>query len=106
MKTSSTVLVLLALLALIPCTRATAQTQPASVPSVASAVPDNAEFLASLATAPTQTPADLAPAPSFMTGCTSNDQCPTGKLCCYPCGIDGCTNQCLTPIKGHGPFFP
>jgi len=105
MKTSATVLVLLALLPLIPCTQATAQMQPASGPSVASAVPDTAEFLASLSTAPAQTPGDLAPAPSFMTGCTSNAQCPTGKLCCYPCGIDGCTNQCITPIKGHCPHF-
>jgi hypothetical protein len=105
MKKSATVLVLLALLALIPCTQATAQTQPAAAPSVASVVPDTAEFLASLSTAPIQTPSDLAPAPSFMTGCTSNAQCPTGKLCCYPCGIDGCTNQCITPIKGHCPHF-
>jgi hypothetical protein len=106
MKTSATILVLLALLALIPCTQATAQMQPAAGPSVASVVPDTAEFLASLSTAPTQTPGDLAPAPSFMTGCTSNAQCPAGKLCCYPCGIDGCTNQCITPIKGHCPHFP
>lgn len=106
MKTSATVLVLLALLALIPCSQATAQMQPVAGPSVASVVPDTAEFLASLSTAPAQTPGDLAPAPSFMTGCTSNAQCPTGKLCCYPCGIDGCTNQCLTPIKGRCPLFP
>jgi hypothetical protein len=105
MKKSATLLVLLALLALIPCTRAMAQTQPASAPSVASVVPDTAEFLASLSNAPAQTPGDLAPAPSFMTGCTSNAQCPRGTLCCYPCGIDGCTNQCITPIKGRCPHF-
>jgi hypothetical protein len=100
MKKSATFLVLLALLALIPCAQAMAQTpQPASV------VPSTAQFLASLSTAPAQVPADLAPAPSFMTGCTSNDQCPRGTLCCYPCGIDGCTNQCVTPIKGRCPLY-
>jgi hypothetical protein len=68
-------------------------------------VPSTAQFLASLSTAPAQTPGDLAPAPSFMTGCTSNAQCPTGTLCCYPCGIDGCTKQCVTPIKGRCPLY-
>jgi hypothetical protein len=114
MKNSATVLVLLALLALIPCSQATAQMPQAPVPAVAAvaaaapsatAPADNAEFLASLSTAAAQTPSDLAPAPSFMTGCTSNAQCPTGTLCCYPCGIDGCTKQCITPIKGRCPLF-
>jgi hypothetical protein len=38
--------------------------------------------------------------------CTSNSQCPSGTLCCYPCGIPGCHNMCLTPRNGHCPFFP
>jgi hypothetical protein len=38
--------------------------------------------------------------------CTSNSQCPPGTLCCYPCGIPGCMNMCLTPVHGHCPFFP
>jgi hypothetical protein len=38
-------------------------------------------------------------------GCTSNAQCPAGKLCCYPCGIDGCTNMCVTPVKGRCPLY-
>ena len=110
MKTSATVLVLLALLALVPCAQSMAQTQPAPTPSVASVVTappvptESADFLATLA-APSSAANDLAPAPSFMTGCTSNAQCPTGKLCCYPCGIDGCSNMCLTPVKGRCPLF-
>lgn len=30
------------------------------------------------------------------TVCTSNADCPTGQLCCYPCGIDGCDRVCMT----------
>jgi hypothetical protein len=112
MKTSATVLVLLAFLAFIPCARSAAQTQPLPAPSVASVamtapVPaDTADFLATLTIAPSSAPSDLTPAPAFMTGCTSNAQCPTGTLCCYPCGIDGCTNMCIAPLKGHCPHFP
>ncbi len=111
MKTSLTVLVLLAFLALIPCTPGSAQTLPAPTPSVAAvttAAPvlaDTADFLATLSNGQTQAPTDLTPAPSFMTGCTTNAQCPRGKLCCYPCGIDGCSNMCLTPVKGRCPMF-
>src|SRR4029077_12183946 len=57
------------------------------------AVPDKAEFLASLSVAapaqPSAAPASpaptQAPAPEFLqtsTGCTSDAQCPAGKLCC------------------------
>jgi hypothetical protein len=39
--------------------------------------------------------------------CTSNDQCPSGLLCCYPCGIPGCANACLRPAAdGNCPLFP
>jgi hypothetical protein len=112
MKTSLTVLVLLALLTLVPCTPGSAQTPPAPTPSVAAVtaaapVPaDTAEFLATLSNGQTQTPSDLTPAPLFKTSCTTNAQCPTGKLCCYPCGIDGCSKMCLTPVKGRCPLFP
>jgi hypothetical protein len=40
------------------------------------------------------------------TSCTSNSQCPTGTLCCYPCGTDGCHDECITPIDGHCPHYP
>ena len=101
MKTSSTVLAVLALLVLIPCAQALAATPPApqaAITSAPAAAPTAAQFLASLA---------ASPAPVFKTGCTSNDQCPTGQLCCYPCGIEGCENVCMPPWKnGECPLFP
>jgi hypothetical protein len=105
MKMLKLSLVLLALLALIPCTPSMAQTAPANT----------ADFLATLsvpANAPANAPANVPaaqtlPAPTFLaTSCTSSSQCPTGQLCCYPCGIDGCTNVCTTPVRGHCPFYP
>jgi len=45
--------------------------------------------------------AAVAPSQSMaQTFCNSDDECPTGQLCCYPCGIDGCQNVCMTPWKG------
>lgn len=38
--------------------------------------------------------------------CTSSSQCPTGQLCCYPCGQDGCQFMCMNPIHGHCPIIP
>jgi hypothetical protein len=101
MKMFKLALVLLALLALIPCSPSMAQTAPANT----------AEFLATLsaaADAPANVPAaQTLPAPAFLsTSCTSSSQCPTGQLCCYPCGIDGCSNVCMNPVRGHCPFFP
>jgi hypothetical protein len=44
--------------------------------------------------------------PPRRTGCTSNSQCPRGQLCCYPCGIPGCQNQCMAPApNGQCPLF-
>jgi hypothetical protein len=91
-----------------------AQTLPVAVPSVnpaATPAPDAAtqQFLATLSGGQTQTPNDLAPAPSFMTGCTSSSQCPTGQLCCYLCGNppdgddSGC-RACVTPYRGRCPL--
>jgi len=110
MKTSSTVLAVLALLVLIPCSQALAQTGQAPQTAVAAptaAAPATAAFLASLAAGTATAPDNLAPAPVFKTGCTSDDQCPTGQLCCYPCGVEGCQNVCMTPWrKGGCPLFP
>jgi hypothetical protein len=40
-------------------------------------------------------------------GCTSDSQCGAGLKCCYPCGIVGCHNECLTPDPGgRCPAFP
>jgi hypothetical protein len=94
------VLVLLALLSLIPFAQSWAQT-PAPAPDAVTA-----RFLATLSGGQTQTLNDLAPAPSFMTGCNSNDQCPTGEICCFLCGnppadedYSSCRG-CVPPVKG------
>jgi hypothetical protein len=43
----------------------------------------------------------------LRSSCASDADCPASQLCCYPCGIPGCTNQC-TPIVagGHCPLLP
>ncbi len=73
----------------------------ASVSPHATAVPTTADFLASLAVTP-------APELRQTAGtCTSNDQCPAGKLCCRDCGYFGCTHMaCLTPVNGECPAIP
>jgi hypothetical protein len=98
------VLVILALLSLIAFAQSMAQTPPAVAPA-----PDtDAQFLATLSGGQTQTPSDLAPAPSFMTGCTTSAQCPTGQLCCNVCGNPpddgGSCKACVTPIRGKCPL--
>jgi hypothetical protein len=41
------------------------------------------------------------------TVCGSDFQCAAGLKCCYPCGIPGCENQCMTPwANGECPMFP
>jgi hypothetical protein len=97
------VLVLLALLALVPFAQAMAQTPAAPVTDAATA-----QFLATLAGGQAQAPSDLAPAPTFMTGCGTGPACPTGQLCCNMCGADiGDPNSCLrcvTPTRGRCPL--
>ena len=101
MKSFATVLVLLAVLALVPGAPCTAETSPAAAPSVSS----TDEFLASLAAEPEAEA--LPPAPTFLsTVCTSHSDCPAGQLCCYPCGIDGCDFVCMTVSGRRCPFFP
>lgn len=108
------VLVLLALFSLLPFAQAMAQMPPVAAPPVNSAtapVPDavTAQFLATLAGGQAQAPSDLAPAPSFMAGCTSSAQCPTGQLCCNVCGNPpddgGSCRACVTPIRGRCPLI-
>ena len=104
------ILVLLALLALLPCAQLLAQTPAAAVPSAKSATapaPDLAQFLATLSGGQAQAPTDLMPAPSFMTGCGNGPACPTGQICCFLCGNppDGDTSGCygcVTPRKPKG----
>jgi hypothetical protein len=105
------VLVLLALLALIPFAQLMAQTPPVAVPpanSAAAPAPDAAQFLATLGSQ-TQAPSDLVPTPSFMTGCTTSSQCPTGQLCCNVCGNPpddgGSCRACVTPVRGRCPLI-
>lgn len=95
------ILVLFALLSLIAFVPSMAQTPP--VPA------SDAEFLATLAGEQAQTPSDLVPAPSFMTGCTSHYQCPTGQLCCYMCGNppdgdDSFCWTCVTSVRNRCPM--
>ncbi len=97
-----TVLVLLALLALAPFAQAMAQT-PAPATDAATA-----RFLATLAGGQTQAPADLTPAPTFMTGCGTGPACPTGQLCCNLCGNPpadgGSCLGCTMPVRGRCPL--
>lgn len=103
-KPTLALLVLLSLLALVP---SMAQTPPVAAAPVSDA---DAQFLATLAGEQTPTPSDLVPAPSFMSGCTSNAQCPTGQLCCYMCGNppaegdDSFCWMCVTPYRGRCPM--
>lgn len=98
------VLVLLALLVLIPFAQLMAQTPSSSAPAPA----DVTQFLATLSGGQAQSPSDLVPTPAFMSGCTSNSQCPTGQLCCWMCGNppdDGSSCMaCVTPVKGRCPM--
>ena len=48
----------------------------------------------------------LTPQTLSTTYCASSTDCPSGQLCCYPCGIDGCSRVCMKPMNGHCPFFP
>lgn len=112
MKIVVSVLALSALVALVPCAPAGAKTPSVVQPdgsSVSTAAPgDVANFLESLSAGVDPTPRADAQPPRpepLATTCTSDDDCPTGKLCCYPCGIDGCSFRCLTPVKGRCPLF-
>jgi hypothetical protein len=105
------ILVLLALLSLIPFAQLMAQTPPVAVPAAhcaAAPAPGAAPFLATLPDGQAQALSDLVPAPSFMTGCTSSSECPTGQLCCNVCGNppdDGSScKACVTPVRGRCPM--
>ncbi len=41
------------------------------------------------------------------TPCASDSQCAPSLRCCYPCGIPGCSNECMQPdANGQCPMFP
>jgi hypothetical protein len=101
MKRSAIALVLFALAAWSPCL---AQT-PAQTPAPANV----ADFLAILSGTESATPgAEALPTgPKLLsTLCDSNADCPTGQLCCYPCGIPDCHNVCMEPVRKRCPMFP
>lgn len=102
MRTSCTrVLMLAALFAIFTVTASLAQTVPMSK---APEVPTKAEFLATLAGGLSAVPGGeaLPPSPTFLsTLCDSNDDCPAGQICCYPCGIPDCHWVCMTPWRGN-----
>jgi len=101
-------LVIVCALLAAPGSLARAADSSPQLPSVQS--PSTGDFLATLSAAPAAnngTGTLQAPAPVFLSGCTSNDQCPTGQLCCLACGFADCdTHACFQPIRGHCPFFP
>jgi len=106
MKTSMRALVLLALFALALCAQGMAQT-PAAAPVPASVPANTADFLATLSGAPGNVTSDLLPSPVFLAMfCATDADCPTGQLCCYPCGIEGCTKTCTKPLRGRCPLYP
>ena len=101
MRTSCTrVLMLVALFAFFTAVAGSAQAlQTATEPKV----PTKAEFLVTLAGGLDAVPGGeaLPPSPTFLsTTCDSHDDCPTGQLCCYPCGIPDCEFVCMTPWRG------
>jgi len=106
MKTAMRALVLLALFALALCAQGIAQT-PSAAP-VPTSVPTNAaDFLATLSAGQGSATSDLLPSPIFLsTLCATSADCPTGQLCCYPCGIDGCNRVCTKPLRGRCPLYP
>jgi hypothetical protein len=93
---------LFAVLAVAPALAGTSPATPLAVTPAPQAAPaPAADFLATLS-------ADIQGAPGavFLSGCTSNSQCPKGQLCCLACGFDGCeTRACFQPVNGHCPLF-
>ena len=107
MRTSCTrVLMLAALFAIFTATVGFAQTV---LTAKAPEAPTKAEFLATLAGDLSTAPGGeaLPPSPTVRsTTCSSHDDCPTGQLCCYPCGIPDCEFVCMTPWRNRCPLIP
>ena len=105
------ILVLLALLALLPCAQLLAQTAPLAAPATKSVAPspETARFLATLKGEQAQAPSDLVPAPTFLTNYGYNPPCESGQICCFLCGNppaddpDVCLG-CVMPYKGRCPM--
>jgi hypothetical protein len=108
MKRSAIVLALFAILALVPCAQSLAQAPAAPAVAPAPAPASDADFLATLSNGQDAAPGveSLPAGPiSLSTLCHSNADCPTGQLCCYPCGIPDCHNICMAPVNKRCPMF-
>ena len=105
MRTSRThVLMMAALFVLFTVSAGLAQIPQTVQTAKAPEVPTKAELLAMLAGGLDAVPdaEALPPSPTFLsTTCNSNADCPTGQLCCYPCGIPDCQFVCMTPWRGN-----
>ncbi|PYQ61840.1 MAG: hypothetical protein DMF53_14415 [Acidobacteria bacterium] len=98
------VLLLMSLCALFAVAAGAQTPQAATAPQ---AVPTVTQFLATLSATPGEAPGTglLPPSPKLAsTVCTSNADCPTGQLCCYPCGRFGCDFVCMAVTTC--PHFP
>lgn len=95
------ILLMLALFVFFTVSVVLAQTlQPAQTPQAAPLT--KAEFLATLSGQSAAPGIEvLPPSPKFLQTitCTSDADCPTGQLCCYPCGIPDCNFVCMTPWR-------
>lgn len=106
------VLILLAFLALIPSAQLMAQdppTTPAPANGAEVPVPDPGQALPTPLCEQPEAPNLQVPAPQFMTGCSTNADCPTGQLCCFLCGAfpEGDPSICLgcvQPVRKRCPL--
>ena len=106
-RRSPLVLLLAALFVILAAAMAQAQPAASAAPQTLQAPASTADFLATLAAVPAGAQSSLTPSPVLDSGCTSNDQCPAGQLCCLACGYAGCdTYACFAPMRGHCPLFP
>ena len=100
------VLLLMSLCALFAVAAGLAQT-PQVAATAPQAVPTVTQFLATLSATPGEVPGAglLPPSPKLAsTVCHTNADCPSGQLCCYPCGRFGCDFVCMAVTTC--PHFP
>jgi len=70
-------------------------------------VPPDQSLAGDLVTLPDLAIARSPDAGGLGAACASDVDCTPGLLCCYPCGIPGCTpNRCTAPMNGRCPMYP